>query len=701
MQRAILALWGMVLGFHRICESDPFWHLMLGREVLRHGSRVVPEPTALVAWSNPCFVPEWLWDIFTYGVYRWGGYVWLSLLSPFFGALAGYFICVLLERGSALRSRALVLATGALALCAVAFQLDVRPNLGFFPLLLAFMWLAIGYGVASPEKAPRLALALVALTVLWAQIHASFTLAPAIFLAAVVPARVREGVRRTRLRLDGLVLLGILLSVLTCAFGLDVVALVLRHSGGDATRHIIDMKPFDWDGIAPFAWPKGAVISVLFVTGLFALILEGGQLNITALLLALLGAAMTNTARRFIIAWVLMLLPWAGSGIEALTRLRVKRPRAMTVIEVAYFVIAILVAVWTFNEVDRVMGPLFRTGLKPGQHPLAASRYLARLPKGAAVFTDYDISAPLGFWSDGRIRTFVDGRTPLYFDETDYGVARDMMMNPDALRAGIERYRIRAVVVSRDVGACNALAAQWAPVVIEPRYTTFVPRDADAPLIGINTCGPFYLNSHSCDNVSSDLLRSIKRLGALHASAFVDFLRAAELVQCGRGRYDQALKLLRGEGEARTFLPQYRFYRIWALLGAGHTGEATALLSTALAQKDAFPVRLLTVPVSSAVSVSEARRLLEQGIEMMDDSAPPSLRAWLALICVQQGDAECARFQGLRAALGGAREALAALQWAMQHHPSAQVRRDLQHWLATFNAGNGDSIQVRAIEQRK
>ena len=69
----------------------------------------------------------------------------------------------------------------------------------------------------------------------------------------------------------------------------------------------------------------------------------------------------------------------------------------------------------------------------------------------------------------------------------------------------------------------------------------------------------------------------------------------------------------------------------------------------------------------------------------MDDDAPAELRVTLARLCVADGDLECARFQGLRAATHAAPGVAPVLQVLAEKHPRAQVRNDAAEWLKTLS----------------
>ena len=48
---------------HPFYETDVYWHLALGRAVLRHHARVVPEPMAIPWAGDVCVASEWLWEV--------------------------------------------------------------------------------------------------------------------------------------------------------------------------------------------------------------------------------------------------------------------------------------------------------------------------------------------------------------------------------------------------------------------------------------------------------------------------------------------------------------------------------------------------------------------------------------------------------------------------------------------------------------
>jgi hypothetical protein len=135
------------------------------------------------------------------------------------------------------------------------------------------------------------------------------------------------------------------------------------------------------------------------------------------------------------------------------------------------------------------------------------------------------------------------------------------------------------------------------------------------------------------------------------------------------------------EADAREFLASWRLYRAWALLVAREGDAALEVVREGLDAGDPLAARTLLEPEAGELAAAEMKPLLERALPVMDDDAPPIMRTELARMCVASADAECARFQALRAFLAGDDSARPVLVWASQHHRKPRVRADLTAWL--------------------
>jgi hypothetical protein len=73
---------------HPTQEADVFFHLELGRAVLDHQARVVPEPHAFPEFEPECTAPAWLWDVAAYSIHSIAG--WAGLLEAQIKAKLGW-----------------------------------------------------------------------------------------------------------------------------------------------------------------------------------------------------------------------------------------------------------------------------------------------------------------------------------------------------------------------------------------------------------------------------------------------------------------------------------------------------------------------------------------------------------------------------------------------------------------------------------
>jgi len=674
---AALVLYTAWIAAHRIDEGDAFFHLSLGRAVLQARKLVVPEPTAFFDFDQPAVASEWLWSVLTYVTHQLGGYTALSVLG--IGVSAVVAICVLgLVRFYAAAERdtawAHVIAVAVIAI--LQCRNAVRPQLTLLIALPCFLVLARVYASAAGRRRLYLGLALALIGVVWAQLHGSFVLAPALFVLQVIDLTAPGA--RARLRIDGVTLALLFSTLLTSAYGAHVVAFIGSHAAGDAPRYIGEMARPSWAAFNPF---DSVTVFAYLLLGVFGLcnVLAPERTCLRELLLCALGIALFATANRFIAEAGLLAVPIATSGARKLAKLRAGDSY---IVRLAWQSSGALSAAWmlgaTLTQAQAVHGQLGVLGVSGHAFALHAAKALEHLPDGSAVLTDYASSAPVGFVSAGRLRTFVDGRTPLYFDATDFAVARDMLRDSRALKLGVERYAAAAAVVSRDSAACQWLSSDWTVALVEPRYTTFIRQPAHSSISALRPCGNRYVSQVSCQ-APEQLASDIARVRDLGAREFATFLEAEKALVCG-GDAAAALHQLRDlEGAAHAYARSFQHTMVQALLANGEFALATERVLGALEAGDASIVNLLQTPAAAPLSLQGARSILERYMDGSGDDADLGVRVALAELCARTGDEDCARFHATRAAVRG--RASHAIEWLAAHHSEARVRRDARRWL--------------------
>jgi hypothetical protein len=677
-----VCLYAALLAWRPLDEADTFFHLTLGRAVLQFHARTVPEPTAFADFTDPAVAAEWLWSVFSYAAYRIGGFGALSTCGAILAAVAAYATLRLVRsywRPDAPFAWQLVVFT--LVLSTIQCRVAVRPQLLLLAGLPLYLLATRAYARASLPRRFELGVGLALAVALWAQLHGSFVLAPAIFLIQVV--RPPRSAVRSELRADAMVFTLLLAAMLCSAYGVHIGHFISSHAAGDAPRFVAEMSRASWASLEPTGTPSMLAYWLLMFLGMTGMFVAR-QLFVRELLLSALGIALLCTANRFLAEAALLAAPWAARSIAALA---LHLEQAWTRVHAGSVHAALLLASagllgWTALFIQDERGPLLRGGLLTSAFPIYAPTVLRQLPVGTPVLTDYPSSAPVGFLTHGKLRTFVDGRTPLYFDDTDFAVQREMMRDGQALRNGLMRYGARAAVVRRDSEACVQLSQFWSVAMLEPLFTTFVQTaPAHAPS-SLRACGVRYLAADSCvDPALGASIAFVRKQGAVE---FARYLEAERAVRCA-GDAAAALRTLTVLApSSRPYAVSFRRTWVEALLRAGRFEDAAVSMADAAHGDDPGIINLLQNPSAGQLPLELVRRILVSYVDTARDEADPAIRATLAEICARAGDVECARFHAVRAAVRGRRTG--ALDWLAQHHPVARARRDAQRWLEVLGA---------------
>ncbi|MBW2383989.1 MAG: hypothetical protein JRG92_10155 [Deltaproteobacteria bacterium] len=684
-----LGLIAGVLSLHPLSQSDAYWHLMLGRAVWRTGARTVPEPAALPAFADSVNVPEWLFDLLVYAVHELAGPAGLSILIALSAAASVLALCWMLETLLREADPAAVAWVSALITTLLMARMTLRPQLAFLILLPVFVAATEKYLGAEGRPRVRLAVGLVVLQVLWAQLHGSFVLGPAVFGLMALPHAASDwtGPRR---RLHLAVLAGLLLGFASSSDGIGVVHYVLVHASGDAARHVGDMPATRWENLSPIS-PYGVAYWLLCITALLGAGIRRG-VRVKSAGLALLGVVLTLNSVRFIAVGALLLGPIALDGAQALAgRMPQFRLRGLPSTLVALALVG-----WSGHVTDFLRGPVGAVGLSPGGDPVAAARYLNELPPGSAVLSTFDTGASIGFWLEGRVRTYVDTRTPLHFDDTEYAVAREVWGRPESLALALDRYAVDAILTERSWATCRNAPEGWVPAVIEARHTTFVRAGDADPFVTLAACGSKYLRDDACVDDGLRLDGEIERLARWGESPFLDQLRVQRILRCG-GDLALAARLLPDERSSRHMRRQRALAAALLASRSGDPERALDLLDSAVREGDPRAARIAVGTLGSGqVSRERVRDMLERAIHGLADSAPLDLRAALAMLCIQQSDAECVRFHGMRVAVAGDPDTgRVLLAWLHANHPEAAVRDDAGRWLGSLERREAETVADR------
>lgn len=449
-----------ILQLQPIYSLDVWWHLSMGRAVLAHGSRTVPEPTA---WLGPdSYVdPEWLFDVMLVGVEAVGGPVALALLVSIFAAASTIATFAAARVWGASQHAAVGLTALLMLIC--QFRFIARPQLAFFlfvPLALLLGRLARDRGGVDRWAALG---ALHALLAVWSQTHSSIAVAPAIALFALAPFPVRA----QRWPIPEIVAaLALVVWPLTGAHGLHIIDQVLRHSDADATAYISDMRPPDWaDILVPFLAPTWLFVQVL-VAATLAVAIGRRRGSPGAWLLMLLGLALASTAVRFRAAWALLTAPLASEALEDLD------PGPL----------ASLTAAATMGGLALMMVGQMGFGLDEDFVAVELADAIAEHGVTGRILNEYDAGGYLGWRFAPDLRVSIDGRTPTHFDADMFFLYRQMRKQDDVAERLLDKYAPDAVAIRRDAPVCAHLATRLIPVWVGSREALFLPASEASPL---------------------------------------------------------------------------------------------------------------------------------------------------------------------------------------------------------------------------
>jgi len=679
-RRLFLRLWTLVLAvawgglsLHPDYGSDAFFHWMLGREVWRTHARVVTERWALPGFHERCAVPEWLWDVGAWLVERAFGAPGIAGLVFALAGLAAW-ACSRLAAARGHEVTVVVLVTASISPLVLA-RIQDRPETVVMVIVPCVLMLAehLARATSRRERVPRVA-QLLALVLLWAQVHPSFILAP-ILVGLVAGDRLVRADHELALAL----LVGLGGVSLTSAQGADVYAYTWKHAASYAVTHVAEWEPPTWDMLDPARNLHLPLYAALWIASL-AGVARGRRVSGRALALALFGLLLVVRGRRNLGLGAELLVPFAADGLDAFfAGTSPRMGRAATFASLAF---SVVVFARLAGALDVEVGPLGTIESADALFPVRGAAFLRGMPAGTRVLTTYEVGAPLAYWLDGHARTSLDARTVLYFDDPEYAAARASWEDAGALDRTLHMYALETAVVDRANPVCALLAARadWEPVVVEANQTTFVRKAVyrGAGAGHLAPCGDDRFTTDACDDGGAALQRELE---VLAGDPFVDDMRVEARIRCGHDTLDAdvLVAMLPPRSRAAGFLAERDGALAWILAHAGRLDEAVGLVAPYVAEGD--------VGAASRIATVLAERgdprlapMLRQLIAVHDDASPPWVFALLANGCAREGKLDCAATYGIFAAAKGEGSAALALCAVSTKHADPVTRAEATRW---------------------
>ena len=433
-------------------DSDTGWHVRNGETILSRHALPRTDPFSYTREGRPWFAWEWLSDAVLGSAYRLAGLPGVAVLSALAIALMAWGVAhFALSLGGNLffTAGAIVVLLGTTSIHWLA-----RPHI--FSWILALLFLGVAeherHRLGRPGWPSRALCALPFVAILWANLHGSFLLGPAILFlyAAGEWLDRRSGIRFATASLASL------LATFINPYGWQLHDHVFSYLQNDYLMdHIAEFRSFSFHS-------PGSMYVELFllvaVAGTLALlrqrafgpaILGLGMLHISlysarhlpiaaVLLLPLCVAALTREAKGF---------PGLRPMLDYSERLLAIDRRIMGIVPA---LLALAIAIGGVMALARSE----RVGFNPEVFPVRASGFLEHA-KGR-IFTKDQWGGYLIYRFAGHAKVFIDGRSDFYGQDLLESYAQINEAKP-GWDTALKQYDVRFVLVPPDTALASAL----------------------------------------------------------------------------------------------------------------------------------------------------------------------------------------------------------------------------------------------------
>jgi hypothetical protein len=449
-------------------DLDSYWHVEIGREIVARHSLDGLGRAWLGVPAGAWHTTQWLSEVGMYGVVEHLG--WTALVGLRLVVTAALFVLLTL---TLIRRRQPIAGCIVVVLVVVGLEilLQDRPatlSLLFFALLgpaCERLW------TTGKHPSPW---AVAAASVLWAQLHGLWVVAPTAF------ALVAFGALLDRRTAPPGQLRGALICTVASAAGVlnprgfTSFLLPLRFQQAGATR-ISEWLPTAFTISLTIAW--GLLVLLL----IFAWVRSPVRVGNTELLWCAAWTVFGLAAMRNVGPVVLLMAPVVLRALERsfgerLDRMSARPSPGMARALTATLATVVVAGAATVGASMLRMDPLAQTPA------LQIARRLARAPGPVRVFNAYNASGSLIAFAggrDGHVQLFVDGRADLWG-----GPYIDGLMRVQNAQQGWEdklrQFRPDAVVMPSDAPLVTALitSGKWRYAMTDREFVLLVPRDS-------------------------------------------------------------------------------------------------------------------------------------------------------------------------------------------------------------------------------
>jgi hypothetical protein len=401
----LAVLWPLPKGLFK--ESDTFWLIEVGRNILRHLSLPSTDPYSFASLPTPWIIYQWLSEV-VMGLVGSLGLTGVSILGEVTLAL---LLCVLIFRRMLTLGVNAIVAIVVITIAVHATYPDIatiRPQL--FSFVFLFLLQIIVENVwdrgAAPQKLRYVLAKTFTVGVLWTNCHISFPVGLVILglytSGAVVRVLLHKNEDKTRLKVLACMTAVYLGATLVNPYGFKLWFFLRTLNDIYVAQ---EMQPLDWSRSGLYA----TVYCLLMVSTLFLWKTAARP----RLLLAATLFAMGYLHARLIIYFCLSTCPLVGQAFSAMLPNIIRLPlisRASDAIKEVTFKWYYPLAVVLFSALVVLSQPIYL----PKSIPLKAAEYLGSHKPIGNLFCSVSASSYLIYRFHGDIKVFIDGRLDRY-----------------------------------------------------------------------------------------------------------------------------------------------------------------------------------------------------------------------------------------------------------------------------------------------
>jgi hypothetical protein len=424
-------------------DPDTYWHIATGANIWRTAQFPRVDEYSYTMSGSPWIAKEWLSQLVFYFAYRFGGWSAVSLIAVIAASTSYGLLFFWLQR----RVKpivALTMATVSISLSTTS--LLARPQI--FSYLLLCLTVCGLVGAVETRKAPWW---LIFVTALWANVHASFpiafVLASLFGLEAVVSAP-REERRQTIVRWS-VVALGAVVAAGATPYGYQPLLVSTSIVASRAIDYIDEWKPVGFGVIG--------IYCSSFLAGSLAIVYASKISRVRLLPLAFCGGLMMRHVRFLSLFGFVASASLATPVAKLFPRFAAQRQAPSAT---AHKWSSVALAAMTLLALAVLA---FMPRSRPGVNvtPERALEAARKAGLTGPVFNDYKFGGYLIFTG---VKTFIDGRTELYFGGfLQELAAAETSPNSSDFIAMLDRYHVTWALIGKDSGALAAFrrSQQW------------------------------------------------------------------------------------------------------------------------------------------------------------------------------------------------------------------------------------------------